>query len=151
MALLKIRTFKDAILRKKCKQVTAVDDKVRVLLNDMVETMHNTQNGAGLAACQVGILRRLVVIDLGDGVIKLVNPKIIYSEGEQFEFEGCLSFPGIWGRVHRPEKVIVSALNENGDEITIQGAGFMAKCLCHEIDHLDGIVFVDVASELIKN
>lgn len=151
MALREIRTFKDSVLRKKCKQVEQVDDRVRVLLDDMVETMHNTKNGAGLSACQVGILRRLVVIDLGEGIIKLVNPKIIYSEGEQFELEGCLSFPGIWGRVHRPEKVIVNALNENGDEITIQGEGFMAKCLCHEIDHLNGIVFVDVASELINN
>lgn len=104
MAIRKIRTFDDEILRKKSKYVENVDNKIREILNDMAETMYNTPNGGGLAACQVGVLKRLVVIDLGEGLIKLVNPEIIKQEGEQIVVEGCLSFPEVWGKLKRPKK-----------------------------------------------
>ncbi|GLC83178.1 peptide deformylase [Lacrimispora brassicae] len=148
MALREIRTFDDSVLRLKCKPVEQVNDRIRTILDDMVETLHNTPNGGALAANQIGILRRLVVIDLGDGVIKLINPVILWSDGEQFEPEACLSFPGLWGRVRRPQSVVVKALDENGCEIEIKASDLMAKCLCHEIDHLDGIVFTHKAEEM---
>lgn len=148
MSLREIRKFDDPILRKKCKFVSVVDEKIRMLLDDMVETMHSMPNAVGLAASQVGILKRLVVIDFDGDVIKLVNPEIISSEGEQIGTEGCLSFPGRWGNVHRPKKVTVQALNEKGETIVVEGKDFMARCLCHELDHLDGIVFIDKISEV---
>ena len=151
MALREIRTNYDSILRKKSKPVEEVNDRIRMILDDMVETLHNTPNGGALAANQVGVLRRLVVIDLGESVKKLINPVIVSSQGEQFEPEACLSFPGLWGRVRRPQSVVVKALDENGCEIEIQASDFMAKCLCHEIDHLDGIVFTDKAEELMED
>lgn len=148
MSLREIRKFDDPILRKKCKFVPVVDERIRMLLDDMVETMHSMPNAVGLAASQVGILKRLVVIDFDGNVIKLVNPEIISSEGEQIGTEGCLSFPGRWGNVHRPKKVSVQALNEKGETIVVEGKDFMARCLCHELDHLDGIVFIDKISEV---
>ncbi len=151
MALREIRTNDDSILRKKSKSVEQVNDRIRMILDDMVETLHNTPNGGALAANQVGVLRRLVVIDLGEGVKKLINPVIVSSQGEQFEPEACLSFPGLWGRVRRPQSVVVKALDENGCETEIHASDFMAKCLCHEIDHLDGIVFIDKAEELMED
>ncbi|AFS78454.1 peptide deformylase Def [Gottschalkia acidurici 9a] len=150
MALRQIRLFDDEILRKKSKEVDLVDEKVRQILNDMVDTMYNTKNGGGLAAPQVGILKKLVVIDLGDGLIKLINPKIIRQEGIQEVIEGCLSIPNKWGKLIRPAKVIVQALNENGEEIILEGTGDLAKCLCHEIDHLEGILFTDLVTEYIN-
>lgn len=150
MALRQLRYFDDELLRKKCKEVNVIDDKIRQLLNDMAETMYHTGNGAGLAACQIGILKRLVVIDMGDGLIKLVNPKIIGTSGVQECIEGCLSFPNRWGKTIRPQKVTVQALDENGGEILITGENDLAKCLCHELDHLDGIVFIDKVFEFIK-
>lgn len=149
MALRQIRTFDDKILRKKSKTVEVVDDKIRQILNDMADTMYNTENGGGLAAPQIGILKRLVVIDMGHGLIKLVNPKIIGQEGTQEVVEGCLSIPNKWGKLIRPEKVIVQALNENGEEITLTGTGDLAKCFCHEIDHLEGILFTDLVTEYL--
>lgn len=143
MALREIRTDRDPVLRMRCRVVDAVDGRVRQLLDDMVETMYHTGNGAGLAACQVGVLRRLVVIDMGTGLLKLVNPRIVEKRGRQMCEEGCLSFPGRWEKTLRPASVTVRALDENGREIEIQGSGDMAKCLCHEIDHLDGILFFD--------
>mgnify|MGYP003276100255 CR=1 FL=1 len=148
MALREIRTFDDSILRKKSKPVEQVSDRIRTILDDMVETLHNTPNGGALAANQIGILRRLVVIDLGDGVRKLINPEVVSAQGEQFEPEACLSFPGWWGKVRRPQSVVVKALDENGCEVEIHASDLLAKCLCHEIDHLDGIVFIDKAEEL---
>jgi len=142
--------FEDEILRKRCKPVEKINEKILKILDDMVETLHNTPNGGALAANQIGILRRLVVVDTGDDVLKLINPEIVSSEGNQFEPEACLSFPGLWGKVHRPQKVTVRALNEAGEEIIIEGTDFMAKCLCHEIDHLDGLVFIDKAEELTE-
>ena len=116
----------------------------------MADTMYSTENGGGLAACQVGILKRLVVIDVGTGLLKLVNPKIVGTSGVQERLEGCLSFPNQWGKVLRPQKVTVEALDENGEEIIITGEDQLAQCLCHEIDHLDGIVFVDKVVEWMQ-
>ncbi|MCR1975659.1 peptide deformylase [Clostridium sporogenes] len=150
MALRQIRMFDDEILRKKSKVVEVVDDKIRQILNDMADTMYNTENGGGLAASQVGILKRLVVIDMGQGLIKLVNPKIINKEGTQEVIEGCLSIPNTWGKLKRPKKVTIQALNEYGNKIILTGTGDLAKCFCHEIDHLEGILFTDLVTEYIK-
>lgn len=147
MALRQIRYNDDEILRKKCKEVMKVDDHIRMILNDMLETLHNTPNGAAIAAPQVGILKRLIVIDMGTGIYKLVNPKIISTSGTQKCVEGCLSFPNRFGKTIRPNKVTIKALNENGEEVEMTGEGDMAKCFCHEIDHLDGIVFIDKVVE----
>lgn len=143
MALRQIRTFDDDFLHKVSKSITIVDDNIRQLLDDMVETMYHTPNGGGLAACQVGILKRLVVADMGEGLLKLINPEIIKEEGEQIVIEGCLSYPDIWGRLKRPAKILVQALDEYGNEIELEATGALAKCLCHEIDHLNGIIFTD--------
>ncbi|QNK42189.1 peptide deformylase [Caproicibacter fermentans] len=133
---------KDDILRKKARIVEKVDFRTRTLLEDMAETMYHS-NGAGLAAPQVGVLRRVIVIDDGNGLIKLINPVIVKALGEQQEIEGCLSVPGIYGKVKRPERVIVKALDENGRPYDLEGSGLLARALCHEIDHLDGILFID--------
>jgi len=142
MAIRTIRTDNDEVLRKKSKEVDVINDKIRVLLKDMADTMYKA-NGVGLAAPQIGILKKLVVIDVGDGLIELINPVIKSQSGEQIEIEGCLSLPGIWGEVKRPSEVVVEALNVNGEKITIQGKGLLAIALCHEIDHLDGVLFTD--------
>lgn len=143
MALREIRKIGDEILRKKSKKIEIVDDRIKTLLEDMVETMIH-ENGVGLAAPQVGILKRAVVID-GDelGIIKLINPEIIEAHGIQRDEEGCLSIPGRSGIVERPKKVTVKALKENGEEIVITGEDLLARAFCHEIDHLNGILFVD--------
>ncbi len=151
MALRNIRTVEDEVLRKKCRPVEEVNDKIRELLKDMADTMYNTGNGAGLAAPQVGILKRAIVIDMGDGLINLVNPEILEQKGSQEVIEGCLSIPGKWGKVIRPAEVKVRALNEKGEEVIITGKKDMAKCLCHEIDHLDGILFTDKVTEYIED
>jgi peptide deformylase len=151
MALRQIRLFGDEILRKKSREVEIVDDKIRKILNDMAETMYNTENGGGLAAPQIGILKRLVVMDMGQGLIKLVNPKIISEEGRQEVIEGCLSNPKVFGRLIRPAKVTVQALNENGEEVILTGTGDLPKCFCHEIDHLEGILFTDLVTEYLKS
>lgn len=143
MALRILRHEGDEVLRQKCREVEQVDDHVRELLDDMAQTMYACGNGAGLAANQVGILKRLVVIDLGDGLLKLVNPKIVGRSGKQDCIEGCLSFPGRFGRTVRPKKVIIQALDENGMEQILTGEGELAKCFCHEIDHLDGVLLPD--------
>jgi peptide deformylase len=143
MALRNIMNYQtDDILRKKTRAVESVNNRILTLLEDMVETMYHA-DGAGLAAPQVGILRRLIVIDVGTGLIKLINPVITEAEGEQQELEGCLSIPGIYGKVERPERVVVKALDENGKPIALEGTGLLARALCHEIDHLDGILFID--------
>lgn len=149
MAVRQMRYFGDEILRKKCRSVEEVNDRIKQILDDMLETLQNTENGAAIAAPQVGILMRLVVIDAGEGVIKLVNPKIIKKSGSQEVVEGCLSAPNVFGKLKRPYKVTVEALNENGEKIVIKGEGFMAKCLCHEIDHLDGVLFTDFVTEYV--
>lgn len=150
MALRQIILFGDEILRKKSKEVKVIDEKIRQILDDMASTMYNAGNGAGLAAPQVGILKKLVVIDMGQGLIKLVNPIIIQQEGRQQVIEGCLSLPNVFGKLTRPAQVTVQALNENGQEIVLTGTGDFAKCLCHEIDHLEGVLFTDLVTEYLK-
>lgn len=145
MAIRIIRLEGDEILKKKSREVENVDDKIRELAQDMIETMHK-HDGVGLAAVQVGILKRIVVIDLyEDGVPPyiLINPEIIEEQGEQIVDEGCLSFPNKFAKMKRPEKVKVKALNENGKKITIKAEGLLAQAICHEVDHLNGEVFVD--------
>lgn len=142
MALRNIRKYGDEILRKKSRRVDTINKRTIILLNDMLETMYNAQ-GVGLAAPQVGILKRLVVIDVGEGPVFLINPEIIKTEGKITDTEGCLSIPGEEGEVERPERVVVRTMNEKGEEITIEGTGLLARAFCHEIDHLDGILFVD--------
>lgn len=149
MALRLIRLNDDPTLRKKCRPVEIVDDKIRQLLDDMAETMYDADFSEGLAAPQIGVLKRLVVIDMGQGLIKLVNPVIVEKTGSQVVTEGCLSLPGTWGNLERPSKIVVNALDENGKEITLTATGDMAKCLCHEIDHLDGVLFTDFVTEYL--
>lgn len=150
MALREIRTFDDAFLHKISRPVDRVDKHVRSILRDMAETMYHTPNGGGLAACQVGILRRLVVADMGEGLLQLVNPRIVDAQGEQLVVEGCLSYPGVWCKVLRPQRVVVEALDENGQPITLPASGELAKCLCHEIDHLDGVLYKDKAVAFVE-
>ncbi len=154
MALRQIRKVGDEILRKKSRVVETVDERIVELLNDMYDTLKASDDGIGLAAPQIGVLKRLVVIDLSeeDGeVYKLVNPVIIKSKGEQVCREGCLSVPGVLGDVVRPKEVVVEALNEKGEKIKIKAKDLLAIVLCHEIDHLDGILFTDKATELFDN
>lgn len=150
MALRQLRYNEDEILRKRCKEVKEVNDHIRMILDDMLDTLHSTENGAAIAAPQVGILKRLVVIDMVTGVFKLVNPRIIDKSGERESIEGCLSFPNKFGKTIRPQKVTIKALNENGEEVILTGEGEMAKCLCHEIDHLNGNVFIDKVFEWVN-
>jgi len=142
MALRKIRTYEDEILRKKSKIVEKFDQRLHQLLDDMKDTMYEA-NGIGLAAPQVGVLKRAVVIDIGEGAIELVNPQIEYSEGSVVDVEGCLSVPNVWGEVERPQKVVVNAQDRFGNEFRLEAEGLLARAVCHEIDHLDGILFVD--------
>ncbi len=144
MAIRNIREEGDEILRKKSREVESIDDKIKELLEDMVETMHK-YNGVGLAAVQVGILKRVIVIDLYDekGPMKLINPIIIKEKGEQEVEEGCLSFPNKYAKMIRPKEVTIEALDENGKKIKINAKDLLAQALCHEIDHLNGIVFTD--------
>ena len=144
MAIRIIREEGDEILKKISRPVEAIDDRIRELIEDMVETMHK-YNGVGLAAVQVGILKRVIVIDLYDetGPIKLINPIILKTKGEQECEEGCLSFPNKYAKMIRPKEITVEALNENGKKIKIHGKDLLAQALAHEIDHLDGILFVE--------
>ena len=145
MAIRNIREEGDEILKKKSREVEIVDDKIKELLDDMVDTMHK-YNGVGLAAVQVGVLKRVIVIDLyEEGVepLKLVNPVITKQKGEQECEEGCLSFPNKYAKMIRPKEVWVEALDENGKKTQIHGKDLLAQALAHEIDHLNGIVFVD--------
>ncbi len=144
MAIRQIREEGDEILKKKSREVEQIDDRIKELLDDMIETMHK-YNGVGLAAVQVGILKRVIVIDLYDdkGPIKLINPVIIKEKGEQEVEEGCLSFPNKYAKMIRPAEVIVEALNENGEKIKIKAKDLLAQALSHEIDHLNGITFVE--------
>lgn len=147
MAIRNLRYNEDPILRKHCKEVSVVDEKIKQMLDDMLDTLHSIENGAALAANQVGILKRLVVIDYCGELYKLVNPKIVHAEGTQECVEGCLSFPNRFVKTMRPKEVTVVALNELGEEITIQAQGEMAKCFCHELGHSDGEIFLDLAIE----
>ena len=144
MALRNIRILGDEILKKQAKEVTEMAPKIEELIDDMFETMYDA-NGCGLAAPQVGIRKRIVVIDCGDQPLVLINPEILETSGEQTGQEGCLSVPGKVGIVTRPNYAKVKALDENMDEIIVEGTELLARCLCHEIDHLNGIMYVDKA------
>ena len=150
MAIRKILTDNDPTLRKKSREITAFNTRLHQLLDDMAETMAQA-NGAGLAAVQVGVLRRVVLVDAGDGVVELINPQIIEaSEEKQCGTEGCLSFPGIYGTVERPMQVTVKAQDRNGDFFEMTGEELKARAFCHELDHLDGILFKDHATEIFE-
>lgn len=146
MAIRNIRTIGDDILRKKCRRVDEINDRIVTLIKDMQETMY-AADGVGLAAPQVGILKRIVVVDIGEGIVNLINPEILDGEGEYLDEEGCLSIPGEQGVVLRPEKIKVKALNENGEEIIFEAKDLFARAICHELDHLDGVLFVDKVIE----
>lgn len=144
MAIRNIRLEKDEILKKKSREIEVIDDKIQTLIDDMIETMYK-YNGVGLAAVQVGILKRVVVIDIedGEGVRVLINPKITKTKGEQEVDEGCLSFPNQYAKVIRPKEVTVEALDRSGNKIVIKAKDLLAQAICHELDHLEGITFVD--------
>ena len=142
MAIREIREKGDEILYKKCKAVLKFDEKLHILLDDMYETMQS-RDGVGLAAPQVGILKRAVVIDVGDGKIELINPEIVEESGEQTGSEGCLSVPGVFGEVTRPNVVTVKAQDRDGKWFKITGKELLARAFCHEIEHLDGKLFLD--------
>lgn len=146
MAIRMIRLEGDPVLRKVAKPVPAITNNILKLLDDMADTMYDAE-GVGLAAPQIGILKRVIVIDVGEGLLELINPVIIRAEGEQFGPEGCLSIPGFHADVRRPSHVVVQALNRQGEEITVEGEGLLARALVHEIDHLNGILFIDYLPE----
>ena len=148
MAIRNIVKDGDSILLKKCRPVEKFNEKLWVLLDDMAETMH-AANGVGLAGPQVGLLRRVVVIDVGEGVIELINPNIVAYSGEQDGPEGCLSFPGEYGMVKRPNYVKVRAQDRNGQDFEIDGRELLARAFCHELDHLDGVVFKSRVSRML--
>ncbi|GAK39800.1 peptide deformylase [Paenibacillus urinalis] len=141
----------DEVLHKVAKEVTKITPNVQKLLDDMAETMYDA-DGVGLAAPQVGILKRLIVVDVGDdhGLIKMINPEIVSSEGEQFGPEGCLSIPGYNGDVRRAETVTVKGLDRDGKEFTVTGSGLFARAFQHEIDHLNGVLFTDLAEKVYE-
>ena len=143
MATRKIRELGDEVLTKQCKEVTKMTLRTKILIQDMLDTMYEAL-GVGLAAPQVGVLRRIVVIDVGEGPIVLINPEILETSGEQTGEEGCLSVPGKSGQVTRPDYVKGRALNEDMEEIELEGTGLLARAFCHEIDHLDGKMYVDL-------
>lgn len=146
MALREIRTDEDPILRKQSKEVTEISKRIKILLEDMEETMIHA-NGVGLAAPQIGVLRRVVTIDVGEGVMKIINPEILEVKGTIVDIEGCLSIPGISGTVERPEWVKLKYLNEDGEEMIIEGTDLLARAICHEVDHLNGILYTDKVIE----
>jgi peptide deformylase len=147
MALRKIRLEGDDILRKKSKDVTEITERIKILVEDMIETMHEN-NGAGLAAPQIGILKKIVVIDVGDGPFEMINPEIIEASGESEGYEACLSIPGKTGKVVRPSYVKAKAINIDGEEFIIEGEDFLARAICHELDHLNGQLYVDIAKDI---
>ncbi len=142
MALRNIRKIGDDILRKECRPVEKIDNKLITLINDMFETMYEA-DGVGLAAPQVGILKRLFVIDIGEGPLVFINPEILETKGKQDGEEGCLSVPGVYDEVIRPNYVKAKAINEKGEEFVIEGRELLARAILHENDHLDGTLFVD--------
>ncbi|HIW48591.1 MAG TPA: peptide deformylase [Firmicutes bacterium] len=144
MAKRMIRLEGDEILRKTCKEVKEITPAILTLLTDMAETMYDA-NGVGLAAPQVGVLKRIVVIDVGDGLVEMINPVILETKGAVRDQEGCLSLPGLSAVVERPEYVKAQALDREGNLFEIEGWDLMARAICHELDHLDGILYIDKA------
>lgn len=149
MAIRKILRSEDPVLHKKCRTVETIDDRIITLLDDMIDTLYDS-GGVGLAAPQVGVLRRVVVIDIGDGLIELINPEIIKTAGKQTDNEGCLSYPGKYGMVTRPNRVTVRALNRKGETFEVSGEGLLARAFCHEVDHLDGKMFMELVTEWLE-
>lgn len=141
----------DPVLREKCKPVSKINSNIHKLLNDMADTMYDAQ-GVGLAAPQIGILKRVIVMDVGDekGLIELINPEVIETEGEQFGPEGCLSIPGMNGDVRRAARVVVKGLDRNGNEIVVEGTELLARCILHEVDHLNGVLYTDLADKVYR-
>ncbi len=146
MAIRNIVKYGDEVLQKKCRTVEKIDDRILTLINDMLDTLYEAE-GVGLAAPQVGILKRVAVIDIGEGPIILINPEIISEEGSQSGAEGCLSYPGQYGEVERPMNVTVRTMDKDGKIREIKGEGLLARAFCHEIDHLDGHMFIEKVSE----
>ena len=148
MGIRKILTDKDPALHKMCKEVEVFDKKLHKLLDDMAETLEEAQ-GVGLAAPQVGILRRVVIVDTGDGILELINPTMLETSGEQIGAEGCLSVPGQYGLVKRPYYAKVRAQDRDGQWFEAEGEELIARCFCHELDHLDGIVYTQVMDRVL--
>lgn len=149
MAIRNIVKEGDPVLRGKCREVEEITPRIITLIDDMIETLHFA-DGCGLAAPQVGVRRRIAIVEVEDGdTIELINPEIIARDGHQHEMEGCLSIPGVWGYTDRPMSVTVKATDRSGKEFTVTGTGLKARALCHEIDHLDGILFTDIATEMV--
>ncbi len=144
MALREVRIQGDPILEKPCRPVTEVTERIQTLIDDMLETMYE-HDGVGLAAPQVGVLKRIVVIDVGEGPIVMINPEILETSGEQTGAEGCLSLPGKYGTVTRPNYVKAKYFDENMDEYEIEGEELLARAICHELDHLDGHMYTELA------
>ncbi|HCX69912.1 MAG TPA: peptide deformylase [Firmicutes bacterium] len=142
MAILPIREFEDPILRKKALPVEKITRRTQRIIKDMIETLHDAE-GAGLAAPQIGLSERMIVVDVGEGPIALINPQILEADGSQRDVEGCLSLPGVCGYVTRKDRVVVEGLNENGKAVRLEAKGLMSRAFQHEIDHLDGKLFVD--------
>lgn len=149
MAIRNIVKIGDDILRKVCRTQLTFDDRLHTVLDDMAETMYRAE-GVGLAAPQIGILRRYCVVDVGDGLLELINPVILETDGEQVGEEGCLSIPGEYGMVKRPEKITVRAQDRNGNTFTVMVEGFKARACCHEIDHLDGVLYIDKTEKKVR-
>ncbi len=149
MAIRTIVKHGDDVLTKKCRTVEKFDERLELLINDMFDTLYDS-GGAGLAAPQVGVLRRIAVVDIGDGPYELVNPEIVSTEGEQTGAEGCLSYPGQFGVVTRPMKVKVKAQDRHGEWHEYEGEELLARAFCHECDHLDGKMFMSLVSEWIE-
>ena len=149
MAVRNIVKDGDEVLRKICRPVEKFDDKLSQLIDDMFETMYKA-NGVGLAAPQIGLLKRIAVIDVGEGPHEFVNPRIIDASGEQTDTEGCLSCPGVWGTVSRPNFVTVEAYDRNGDRFILSASELFARAICHEFDHLDGKLFKDIVIDFVE-
>lgn len=149
MAIRTIVKVGDPVLAKKCRAVEKIDDRIITLLDDMIDTLYDS-GGVGLAAPQVGVLKRIAVIDIGEGLIELINPEIVFQDGMQNDLEGCLSLPGKWGYVERPNKVKVRAMDRRGDMYEYEGEGLLARAFCHEIEHLDGILFSSHVTEFVE-
>lgn len=150
MAIRNIVQFGDSVLEKECRKVESFDARLHQLLDDMKETLADA-NGAGLAAPQVGVLRQVCVVDVGDGPIELINPEIVKTDGEQTGTEGCLSYPDMWGIVTRPMKVTVKAQDRNGKWFKVTGEGLCARAFCHEIDHLHGVLYTSHATRMMTS
>lgn len=147
MALRNIVVEGDEILRKRAREVAEINDHIKMVLDDMLETMRH-QNGVGIAASQVGILKRMFIVEIDDEVIELINPEIVETSGSQSEDEGCLSIPGMIGMVERPAYIKMKGLDRNGNEIVVEGTELKAVALSHEYDHLDGILYIDKAKNI---